>query len=122
MLRRAMEVVAITTGVALSAGIAGLFGLGVTRAIPAIAGAGVVAAVLFFHRTRSPARTVVSALCSLLGAFLLDWFVVFVLAAGYPELREVRRGPIYQALFVLIFGAISSWDVTSVSSADAARS
>lgn len=116
-----MEVVAITTGVAFCAGIAAVVGLGVTRAIPAIAGAGSVTGILFFHRSRSLPRALIGAVCSGLFAFLVDWFVVFVLAAGYPELREFRRGVIYQVLFVSIFGAIAAWDVTSASSAGAAR-
>jgi hypothetical protein len=121
MLRRAVEVVAVTTGVALCAGIAAALGLGATRAIPAIVGAAAVNGILFFLRTRSGSRAVVSMLCSGLGAFSIDWFVVFVLGAGYPELRELRRGPLYPALLVLIFGAIATWDVTSASAADSAR-
>jgi hypothetical protein len=121
MLRRAAEVVAITAGIALAAGIAGVLGLGVTRAIPAIGGAALVTGLVFYHRTRSTSHLAASAICSGLGAFALDWFVVFVLGAGYPELREFRRGPIYQSLFVLIFAAVASWDVTSASSAGDAR-
>ncbi len=111
MLRRAAEVAAITGGVALVAGIASLLGLGVTRALPAIVGAGLVAGLVFFVRTRAPVPALAAAVLSSLGAFALDAFVVFVLGAGYPDLRWFRVGPIYPVLVVLVFGAVAAIDV-----------
>src|SRR5687767_640850 len=110
MLRRALEVAAITGSLAIAAGIAASLGLGASRAIPALVGSAIAAFAIFFRRTRSPATSILAALFTVMAAFAFDWFVLFVLGAGYPALRELRHGPIYQAMVVAIFGAIAALD------------
>ena len=125
MLRRAVEVAAITVVVAIVAGTFALLELGATRAIPGITGAAVASGLVFLRRERRYALSAVAALCSLAFAFAVDWFVLFVLGAGYPELKELRRGPYYQALLVVSFGVIAAFDARgspTPSDAHAARS
>ena len=121
MLRRAVEVAAITGSVAAAAGIAASLGFGTSRAIPGLAGAAIVAGSIFFRSGRSPLTSIFAALLSGIGAFAVDWFVLFVLGAGYPALREVRQSPIYQVLLVVIFGAIAALDSSSASADRPAR-
>jgi hypothetical protein len=122
MLRRAVEVAAITGSVSAAAALAAFLELGASRSIPAIAGATLTTAILFFRRNRSALQALLAALFSGAAAFALDWFVLFVLSAGYPELRDVRDGPIYQALLVAIFGVIAAFDSVTASAGSPARS
>lgn len=122
MLRRAVEVAAITTLVALSAGIAVVFGWGSAHAIPAIGGAAVATGLVFFRRGRSPARALLALVLAGLAAFAADAFMLHVLCHAYPDLRSFRAGPTYTALMVVLFGAVAPLDATSASSAGSARS
>ena len=119
MLRRALEVGAITASLAIVAGIFALLDLGASRAIPAIAGASLAGGLVFLRRLRSYPTALIAALCTAIAAFAIDWFILFVLGAGHPELREIRKGPFYQALIVSIFGAIAALDVRSSGAPDA---
>jgi hypothetical protein len=122
MLRRAVEVAAITGSLAAAAGIAAMLQLGSTRSIPGIAGAALVAGVVFFRRRRSTRDVVLAVLLSGIAAFIVDWYLLFVLGAGHPELRAIRQGPFYQASMVAIFGAIAAADATPASDEPLARS
>jgi hypothetical protein len=119
MLRRSVEVVAITGSVALLAGILGLLELGAIRALPAVAGAASATGLVFFRRSESVRRALIAAFSSGIAAFAIDCWVVYVLAAGYPELREVAGGPLHHALIVAIFGALAGFDATASGEPDA---
>jgi hypothetical protein len=126
MVPRSIEVAAVTGGIALLAALAGTIDAVAFRAIPALAGAALVTGIMFHRRSGGGKVAVASSVVlALAAAFALDAFFLFVLAHGYPELREFRRTPWYQALMVLLFGALASLDARALrlaSSAESARS